>query len=471
MPTISPSPLPKEPHSLLELALQYRHAQLEPVTLCQHYLQKLEQSPQSIYSCLCTELAQQQAQQASDDFALGIDTGFLQGIPLIVKDILDIRQEITCAGSKILSETRQACKKDARIVHNLSKAGAVILGKSHMTELAYSGLGINPHFGTPDNALAAGHIPGGSSSGSAVAVAQGLACVAIGSDTGGSVRIPAAFNGLVGLKTENGTLPTQGVTHLSPSLDTIGVLAHTVADAFYTWQGLKGTAPEQLQLFHSASIIDKHFVVPHELLSELDASIAASFTDICLGLQEKGVHISYQSIPELEEISEIYQRHGNFAAHESAALYANLLPTGKVDARVASRIRQGLDRPASDYIHLQLAQRELVKRFWRKYANVDAFLAPTVPILPPKFSDVVEDSAYYECNRLSLRNTMPFNFLTGPAVSVPCGNIADTPFSLGVMLACAPRRYQSDSHHAAEIGLLSMAQSLQGMTLKHPAPR
>lgn len=451
------------PHTLYAIARAYQAGTWTPSSLTEAYLERIAHHNHHIYNQVLTERALASAKKLSLELAQGQSRGLLHGVPIAVKDILDTAGDVTTAGSKLLARTRQAAREDARAIQQLEQAGAIILGKTTMTELAYSGLGINPHegIGTPDNALAQGHIPGGSSSGSAVAVAKGLACLAIGSDTGGSVRIPAAFNGLVGLKTENGTISNQGVTHLSTSLDTIGVLAHTVSDAFYGWQALKGMRPQHV--FSSQSIEAETLLVADELLEEMDSSVAQSFSLLCQRLENKGVTILYQSVPELSEIQDIYQQYGNFAAHESAALYADLVATGELDARVSFRICQGFDRPASDYIHLQQAQKALVARFWQKYQHIDAFLAPTVPILAPKFSAIDDDANYQHYNRLSLKNTMPFNFLTGAAINIPCST--DTPFPLGVMLATAPQHYQKESQ-PAEIRLLSQAQSLQALTLQ-----
>ena len=231
---------------LTELAKAYREKTLGPLEVTQHYLEKLQPGP--IYRTLTPERALRQAKHAENLFAKGIDLGVLQGIPIAIKDNLDTEHDVTAGGSKVLAENPPALE-DAPAVARLDATGAVFLGKTNMTELAYSGLGLNPHFGTPGCALDNSRIPGGSSSGSAVAVASGLACAAIGSDTGGSVRIPASFNGLVGLKTTNGLIPTDGCVALSTTLDTIGPLARTVEDAWHIFLALAAKPYERLEVY------------------------------------------------------------------------------------------------------------------------------------------------------------------------------------------------------------------------------
>ena len=223
--------------TLSELARAYRTGELSAAQVTEAYLGRLEPSP--IYRLITEERALAQAKRADEAFSRGEDKGPLQGIPIALKDLMDTAGEVTAAGSTVLAKNPPAAQ-DCPAAMRLDEAGAVFLGKTNMTEFAFSGLGLNPHYGTPGNVLDSARVPGGSSSGSAVAVAKGLAVAAVGSDTGGSVRIPAAFNGLVGLKTTDGAVPVEGCVPLSTTLDTLGPITKTVEDAWHVWRVLAG---------------------------------------------------------------------------------------------------------------------------------------------------------------------------------------------------------------------------------------
>ena len=284
-----------------------------------------------------------------------------------------------------------------------------------MTELAFSGIGINPHFGTPGSAPDASRIPGGSSSGSGVAVAKGLACATVGSDTGGSVRIPASFNGIVGLKTTNGVIPTDDCVALSTTLDTLGPLTRTVEDAWAMWLALAAkpfspfepSLPDKLELLVPTNI----------MLDEADDAVLQAFDTACARFEAAGHTLERKDLPELQTIRDLSAQYGSFASHESLALYEDMLEArgDDVDPRVAKRILEFKGRPSTHYLRLMYAQQDLVREFWQRYRRYDALLAPTVPILPPTIASLKSDEAYYKANGLCLRNTSLFNFLKGPA--------------------------------------------------------
>jgi aspartyl-tRNA(Asn)/glutamyl-tRNA(Gln) amidotransferase subunit A len=256
MPAVDPTTL-----SLGELAHAYREGSLTPTGVLDAYLDRLEIGP--IYRLLTPDRAAGQAREAERLFAAGVDIGPLQGVPLAIKDLLDTRGDVTAAGSTVLSRNPPA-SEDSPVAARLDAAGAVFLGKTGMTELAFSGLGINPHYGTPGNAADPERIPGGSSSGSAVAVASGLACAAVGSDTGGSVRIPASLNGIVGLKTTDGLIPIDGAVPLSTTLDTLGPMARTVSDCWTLLQAMRAAPPRPLPTAPSGLT----FLAPTTVLQE-----------------------------------------------------------------------------------------------------------------------------------------------------------------------------------------------------------
>jgi aspartyl-tRNA(Asn)/glutamyl-tRNA(Gln) amidotransferase subunit A len=421
--------------TITELAKAYRTKTLSPTEVTKAYLATLQTG--DIYLKVLAERAQAQAKNAEILFSQGVDLSALQGVPVALKDLLETKGDITTSGSKVLARNSAAID-DAELVKQLDKAGAVFLGKTNMTELAFSGIGMNPHYGTPGCALDKTRIPGGSSSGSAVAVAENLACAAIGSDTGGSVRIPASFNGLVGLKTTNGVISTDGCLPLSTTLDTLGPITKTVDDAWLLYMAMTGQSFERLE----PPTGPLEFLVPTTLvLDDMDDEVASAFEATCQRLEQAGHHLTRQVVPEFQTIFNLYAQYGSFASHESLALYGEMLGQhgDNVDPRVGKRILMLKGRSSTDYLKLVYAQRRLVKNFWQTYKNVAALLCPTVPILPPMIEDLKSDATYFRANNLVLRNTSLFNFLAGPSLSIPCA-ITDSGLSVGLMISGAPHR-------------------------------
>jgi aspartyl-tRNA(Asn)/glutamyl-tRNA(Gln) amidotransferase subunit A len=421
--------------TLKELSKAYRNKTLSPVEVTKAYLQKLRTG--DIYLKLLPERALAQAKRAEEVFARGRDLSPVQGIPFALKDLLATRGDVTSSGSKVLAEA-QAASEDAPLVQTLDKAGAVFLGKTNMTELAFSGIGMNPHYGTPGCALDKTRIPGGSSSGSAVAVAEGLACAAIGSDTGGSVRIPASFNGLVGLKTTNGQISTEGCMPLSTTLDTLGPIAKTAEDTWLLYLAMSEKPFENLEPIRQKLKL----LVPTTLVfNDADDEVLTAFDAICNRLEGQGHQLLRKAVPEFQSIFDLYSHYGSFASHESLALYEEMLEQrgNEVDPRVGKRILALRGRPSTDYLKLVYTQKHLIKAFWHTYQPYDAILCPTVAILPPTIKSLEEDAAYFRANNLVLRNTSLFNFLAGPSVSVPCATTAQG-LSVGLMISVAPHR-------------------------------
>lgn len=406
--------------SLTDLAAAYRAGDLSAVEVTETYLSRITPGP--VYRLITAERAIKQARRADANFAAGIDLGPLQGVPMALKDLMDTRGDVTAAGARAFLDNPPAAK-DCPAAARLDAAGAVFLGKTTMTELAFSGLGLNPHFGTPENVLDPARIPGGSSSGSAVAVASGLACAAVGSDTGGSVRIPAAFNGLVGLKTTDGAISTEGCIPLSSTLDTLGPITKTPEDAWHVWRVLAGKPPAP---FTPQGVAGLNLFAPRTVLQEgLDAEVALAFRDACERLRARGATVETLELPVLGEIDALYRRYGSFAAMEALALYEAVLDEKAelFDPRVAARILQSRTRTASDYICLGYERKRLQRAFWRACSGFDAVLSPTVAVLPPAISSLEADDAYFAANAVVLRNTTVFNLLGTPAVSVPCGEM------------------------------------------------
>jgi aspartyl-tRNA(Asn)/glutamyl-tRNA(Gln) amidotransferase subunit A len=304
----------------------------------------------------------------------------------------------------------------------------VIVGRTNMTEFAYSGLGLNPHHGTPRNPWdrardgAAGRIPGGSSSGAAVSVTDGMAAAAIGTDTGGSVRIPAALCGLTGFKPTARRVPLDGVLPLSPTLDSVGPLAHSVACCAWLDAVLAGDLPQPLRAAQPAGL---RLALPRTLVCDgIDATAAAHFAAACSALSAAGVHIVEIDVPEFAELAQI-NRGGGFAAAEAWAWHARLLADREAvyDPRVAVRIRRGAALTAADYMELLAARRRWIVGVEQRLANAHAhaMVMPTVPVVAPPIALLqASDEHYGSTNLLILRNPTLINFLDGCALTLPC---------------------------------------------------
>ncbi len=419
--------------TLTQLAERYRAGSLDPVTVTEAYLSAIAAHPQGdvIYRVVTADRARQQARTAKRMFDAGIDQGPLQGAPIAIKDLLDTANEVSAAGSKVLAE-RPAASEDAPIAARLDAAGAVFLGRTNMTELAYSGLGMNPHYGTPGCALDPERVPGGSSSGSGVAVAARLAVAAVGSDTGGSVRIPAAVNGIVGLKTTDGRLPSEGSTALSTTLDTFGPMGRDVTDTWALFLAMAAETHRPLPPQRGRLTL----LAPTTLLTdELDDDVNEHYQAALKRLEALGHEVRREPLPLLTEVAEAPKRYGSFAGHEVWAMYEREFTErgADMDPRVVGRVLANSGRSSADYIRLCRARADLRRRFWPELAGVDAVVGPTIPQLPPRISDLADDDAYYRANELILRNTAPFNFLASPAVSVPVGANA-AGLSVGLMI-------------------------------------
>lgn len=374
------------------------------------------------------------AAEASDLLrAQGILPSPLAGIPISIKDLFDVAGEVTKAGSRVLAEAAPAAA-DSPVVQRLRAAGAVLIGRTNMTEFAYSGLGLNPHYGTPRNAYdrATGRIPGGSSSGAAVSVTDGMAVAAVGTDTGGSVRIPASFCGLTGFKPTPERVPRDGVVPLSTTLDSIGPLAASVDCCALVDAVLAGETPKSPRAFPLKGL---RFGVPLTLvLDGLDTAVAAAFQRALERLSQAGAHIMEFAFDEIAEIPEFRGRSG-FTAPESYAWHRDLLARGRdlYDPRVSSRMVSGAEVTAADYINTLKNWREVRGRADLRTRAYDALLLPTTATIAPTFAEVEEDEDYFRINALTLRNTFVGNFLHRCAISLPCHREGEAPVGLMLM--------------------------------------
>src|SRR6202046_4616571 len=357
------------------------------------------------------------------------------GIPVSIKDLFDIKGQVTRAGSRALDASPPA-ESDAPVVSRLRRAGFILIGRTNMTEFAYSGIGINPHYGTPKSVWQreVGHVPGGSSSGAAVSVADGMAHGALGSDTGGSCRIPAAYNGIVGFKPTQQRIPRDGGVPLSFTLDSFGPLARTVACCAVLDAVLANEAIVTLQ---PRSIKGMRLAVPTTVaLDELDDEVARTFERALETLSRQGALIERIAVPEFLDIG-VMNAKGGFAASESFAWHRYLLTSkGDVyDPRVSSRILRGESLSAADYIDLLNARRSLIARAAVRLAPYDALVMPTSAITPPRIADLADDKAFSKANLLSLRNCTLINMIDGCAISLPAHREGEAP--VGLMLAAS----------------------------------
>lgn len=358
----------------------------------------------------------------------------LAGIPISVKDLFDEAGETTLGGSTVLIG-QPAATQDATVVRRLRDAGAIIIGRSNTVEFAYTGLGINPHYGTPRNVFdrATGRIPGGSTSGGAISVADGMAAAAIGTDTGGSLRIPSALNGLVGFKPTQSRVSRDGVMPLSTSFDSAGPLGWTVADcalldSIIADQKLEPSAPlaaKQLRL-----------AVPQTFfLSELSPDVAKAFAAALSKLSAAGARIVELPMTEFAMTPTINPR-GMITASEAYVWHRKFIKDGanKYDPRVLARIKTGETILAADYVDLLTLRREFIRKVNAAARDYDAMLMPTTPDTAPPISEVIkDDETYYRINGRMLRNPSAVNIFDGCALSVPCHDSGTAP--VGLMIA------------------------------------
>jgi len=357
------------------------------------------------------------------------------GIPVSIKDLFDIRGQVTRAGSRALEDSPPA-EADAPVVARLRRAGFIVIGRTNMTEFAYSGIGINPHYGTPKGAWnrAVGHVPGGSSSGAAVSVADGMAYGALGTDTGGSCRIPAAYNGIVGFKPTQRRIPLDGGVPLSFSLDSFGPLARSVRCCAVMDAVL---ANEPVVPLQPRPIRGMRLAVPTTVvLDDLDNAVAQTFERALAALSREGALIERIEMPEFLDVG-IMNAKGGFAASESYAWHRYLIAShGDVyDPRVRNRIMRGEGMSAADYIDLLGARRSMIARAEKRIAPYDALVMPTTANTPPRIADLADDKAFTAANLLALRNCSMINVMDGCAISLPAHRESEVP--VGLMLAAA----------------------------------
>ncbi|ACL58650.1 amidase [Methylobacterium nodulans] len=377
-----------------------------------------EPASRHVFTTLYPEAARAAADAADARRRVGISLGPLDGVIVSIKDLFDVAGEPTTAGSAIRRKAVPAAQ-DAPVVARLRRAGAVIIGKTNMSEFAFSGLGLNPHWGTPGNAADPTRIPGGSSSGAGVSVALGTSDIAIGTDTGGSIRIPAALNGVVGFKPTARRVPLAGAFPLSPSLDSIGPLARSVqacADADTVLSG------EEFGPLRPVALRDLRVGVPRGLLfTETDPMVAQAFEAALGRLGTESVRISDIALDDLLARMAEATAAAPVASVEAAEIHADWIDAEEAafDPRVHARISRGRTVTAGTYIRMMRARAELIRACDDRLAGIDLLALPATAIPAVPIAAMAEDEAFTRTNLLMLRNTMVGNLFDLTGVSLP----------------------------------------------------
>jgi aspartyl-tRNA(Asn)/glutamyl-tRNA(Gln) amidotransferase subunit A len=425
----------------LQLGGEIGAGRLDPRDLARYFLDRTKASPhgKDVYIALTEARAIAEAAAAHQRQRAGLRRGALDGVPVAWKDLVDCAGVANTFGSGLFRE--RIAQADAPALARSTAAGTVCLGKTNLSEFAFSGLGINPTYGTPHIPFdeATPRCPGGSSSGAGVSLSRGFAPLAIGSDTGGSVRIPAAWNGVVGLKTTIGRVPVEGCLALSPTLDTLGPLAKDVADA----NAMNAILTEQPGADLTAASVKGERVLVDEgvLVDGCAPEVRAAVEAAIEKLAKAGARIDRAKVTEFAELEQLLAKHGNIVAAEVYALWET-----EVEARphlvyhhILERMRAGKQMSAVAVEAIRQGFARLSRRYQATYAGYAAVLGPTVPILPPEVAPLErDDKLYAQTNLKALRNTRLGNMLGLCAITLPCQASGALP--VGLMLIGLPNR-------------------------------
>ncbi|MFA6266073.1 MAG: amidase [Pseudolabrys sp.] len=364
------------------------------------------------------EAAQAAAEASDARFRTGTTLGPLDGAIVTIKDLFDVAGDVTRAGSKVLADEGKVAERDAPVVQRLRAAGAVIVGKTNMSEFAFTGIGINPHYGTPGNPADRARAPGGSSSGAGVAAADDMCEIAIGSDTGGSVRIPASLCGVVGFKPSKQRVATEGAFPLSYSLDSIGPLAKSVALCAAADAAMAAEAPWSLE---PALLSGLRFGVAQGLpLENLDETVGRRFPEALDRLERAGVRLSYEKLPLFDDMMQALTRASLLVA-EAYSIHRERLATrgDDIDQIVRGRLDKGGDIAAADYVIASRARHALIRAMDERLRDIDVLVLPTTPTVAPRIDELSERRAFMARNAMLLRNTTIANFFDLTAISLP----------------------------------------------------
>ena len=370
----------------------------------------------------CLTVYRDQAKAAADAAdaraKAGVSLGPVDGTIVSIKDLFDVAGEVTRVGSKAFAEEGKPATADAPVVRRLRAGGAVIVAKTNMSEFAYTGIGANPHFGTPGNPADRKRVPGGSSSGAAVAAADGMCEIAIGTDTGGSCRIPGALCGIVGYKPSRQRIPTTGAFPLSYSIDSIGPIARSVeacarADAVMANETYVPLDPVPLAGLRIG-------VAEGYPLENLDETVDLKFSDAVARLKKAGAHLSKEKLSLLDEMAQVNSK-GGVQPAEAFAIHRDLLSrrADAIDPNVRVRLERARDISAADYIDMVRERARLIRMMDIRIADVDALAWPTTPMVAPTMQEVAAPAEFARKNAMLLRNTVIVNFFDLCAISVP----------------------------------------------------
>ncbi|WP_394841731.1 amidase [Pendulispora brunnea] len=405
-----------------ELGRAFRAGTTNPVEALEHYLAKAE-TTEHVFIALTAERARAEAAASAERWRQGAPRSALDGVPVAWKDLFDVRGTVTTAGAAVFASHAPA-ERDAKLVDLASQAGLVCLGKTNLVEFAYSGIGLNPHFGTPRNPHDAkvARVPGGSSSGSAVAVAAGAAPVAIGTDTAGSIRVPAAFNGLVGFKSSSRRYAQDGVFPLSRTLDSLGPLARSVEDCI----ALDAIFSGRTAALAPVDLAQQRFVVDEGILHDarVEPGVRANLEAAVDELRRRGARIELRRVESLHEVLGLIEHLGWLAAPEALVVHEALMASPDVerlDPRVRKRLEVARNFTASDYVKLLWARERLIERV-RQELDGAVVILPTVAHVAPELAPLERDmDLFFKANFATLRLTMVGSFLDMPGVALPTG--------------------------------------------------
>ncbi len=440
--------------SIAQLSVLIQSGSLDPVTLIEETLDAIRaHEDQAIFTRLLEDRAREEAAASSKRLREGRSRGLLDGIPVAWKDLFAIAGLPTTAGSIVLADAAPA-QEDADVVKALHTAGMIAVGRVNMSEFAFSGLGLNPHYGTPHNPRASdvARIPGGSSSGSAVAVAAGLVPVSIGTDTGGSVRIPSAFNGLVGYKASRGRYSMGGVFPLATSLDSLGPLCRSVQDAVWVDAAMRGhLVPEVIR----ASPMGLSVVVPTNLvMDEVEDDVVQAFEAAIARLSAAGVTVRRAAFPAFDSLFQVMAEHGPLVTAEAFALHHRRLAgpeAERMDQRVVARTRLGEKITLVGYLEILKVREQLIRDVAGMLGPNEFVAYPSVAHVAPALAPLeADDELFVKANFKTLRNTLIGNFLDWCGVSLPCGT-GDAGMPVGLLLS-APKN-QDERLLAAALAL------------------
>ncbi len=420
----------------LELGAAIGGGAVDPCDLTEHFLARIEETDteHSIYVRTTAARARAEATAARARAKTGLRVGPLDGVPISWKDIVDSAGVATEAGTKALEG--RTPDRDALTLARASRAGMVCLGKTGLPDFAFSGLGINPAYGTPANACddETPRVPGGSSAGAATSVARGLAAIGIGSDTGGSVRIPAAFNGLFGLKTTAGLVPLDGVVPLAPDLDTLGPLCRDAADANAMLAVLTARRPFDLS---GAGLAGVRILKPTNVVwDHAEAGVRDTVETALERLAGAGARIDAAEVPEFDELTRRLEAHGNVISAQGYALWGELIESrgDRIYAPVRERFRAIRAKGADDAMALHLARQRLSQSYLARTAGYQAVACPTVPITAPAIAPLENDPAAHDKAAMaSSWNTRLGNLLGLAAATLPSGRVDRLPVGLMLM--------------------------------------